>query len=302
MKLAGNARVTGILQRMVALGRTPQALLFAGPEGIGKRSFAIELAKMLNCTHVSEPCGTCPACQKIDKGLFPDLKLVSTAKKVLPVDAIREITHFTTGRPFEGLRRVVIVNDAHKMQAPAQNALLKTLEEPSPHATIVLVSHHPHQLLPTILSRCMHLNFGPLDDSDLRSVLRDAGFDGTRIDTVVPVASGAVGKALRLLDDEQYDGLLALQQFVASFDGRNFCEIATAAEGIVAAGNEELFFDLLLRRFRDDCVRTAHGDDGLYRLGKALLRYEKTIRFRRFLRYNVTRSFLVESAVIALQN
>jgi len=164
----------------VSRGALPPSLIFAGPAESGTRATAIALAQLLNCLHAGEPnfsdaCGECQACVKIARGVHPDVLVVEPGESgTIKIDQIRDVVDRSTFRPFEGRRRVVIVDEADAMVAAAQNALLKTLEEPPPSSIFVLVTSRPDVLLATVRSRCIRLVFteqGTVEaDSDVLDV------------------------------------------------------------------------------------------------------------------------------------
>lgn len=189
-KLIGNNHLKEVLRRLLVQKRVPNALLFAGAGGIGKKQFALELAKSFVCLNPknSEACGACSACLRAGKFTFPkaddrdafkrvifsehsDIGLVVPYNKNILVDAIRELETEANFRPFEAAARFFIVDDADKMNDAASNALLKTLEEPPAASYIFLVSSRPDALLPTIRSRCQTLRFAPIDGTEIENYL-----------------------------------------------------------------------------------------------------------------------------------
>ncbi len=177
----GHRRLVGLLARSVGRDRLPPSLIFSGPAGAGKRQTAVAMAQALNCLAPTgdgegrDSCGVCSACTRIARRVHPDVLIVEPGEKgSISVDQVRDIVDRSGYRPFEGRRRVVIVDDADTMMAPAQNALLKTLEEPPPASVFVLVTTRPEMLLATVLSRCPRLRFpgnGPdAIDSEAREV------------------------------------------------------------------------------------------------------------------------------------
>jgi DNA polymerase-3 subunit delta' len=216
-RIVGNQRAREVLRRMLAQGRVPGALLFAGEESVGKRLFAVELAKALNCLRPRgvEACDECPACKRIPKFQPPpssddkergkhiawsehqDVGLVRREKSVITVDQAREVERESNYRPREGRARVFIVEEADAMNDQASNALLKTLEEVAPTSHLVLVTSRPASLLTTIRSRCQTIRFAPLAPKEIeehlvRSRLR-AGEDAR---LVSQLARGRLGAAL----------------------------------------------------------------------------------------------------------
>ncbi|MCA1574263.1 MAG: DNA polymerase III subunit delta', partial [Acidobacteria bacterium] len=189
-QLTGNELVKDLLRRMLRSGRLPGALLFTGEEGVGKKLFAVEIARALNCRAPQgvEACGKCPACVRMSRFNFPqsedsddwkkiiwtdhgDVGMVVAPKRVLLVDQMRHIEGEANFRPFEGKARVFIVDDADKLNDASANALLKTLEEPPPTSHIILITSRPAMLLPTIRSRCQAIRFSPLTTAEIEQHL-----------------------------------------------------------------------------------------------------------------------------------
>ena len=203
--LVGHHRVLALLTRAIARSTLPPALLLAGPEGIGKRRTALAIAETLNCLelHTSgdfelDACGACASCQRIARGVHPDVIILGPGDTgTIKIDEIRDVVNRANYRPFEGRRRAVIVDEADTMMPAAQNALLKTLEEPRPGSVFMLVSSMPDALLPTVRSRCPRLRFGRLLADDVARVLkRDHGYGETEARAAAADADGSIGRAL----------------------------------------------------------------------------------------------------------
>jgi len=206
-EIVGHETSLGALSRSLAAGRLPHSLIFHGPEGVGKRSAAIALAAALNCPKGihGDACGACPSCLKIAKGVHPDLAFITLEKTVVPIEAIRRLRQTAAARPFEGRRRVFIIDPADRMSLEAQNALLKTLEEPSASCCIVLVTSRLMHLLPTTRSRCRAVGFGTLPPPALAEHLaRLHGFATKRAQRAARLSGGRFGIALTL-DLEEHD-------------------------------------------------------------------------------------------------
>jgi len=212
----GQAAIVERLWSAAVRGRLPHALSFEGPEGIGKFHAVRWFAAGLLCEHgPAAPCGVCGPCKRVAsggaRGNHPDL---------LPIDPLEEdeetirvnriarrdggeegdgsVEAFLALRPMEGHGRVVILRESHRMNAAAQNALLKTLEEPRPGTHLVLETHRPDALLSTILSRCVRLRFEPLSRADCRHVLAASGIEGERAERLARWTEGSPGRALAL--------------------------------------------------------------------------------------------------------
>lgn len=177
-RIHGQARALDVLRRALAAGRLPHALLFSGPDGVGKRLAALELAKALNCAGPAperDACDACAACRLADRGAHPDLLAVAPEGRSLKIAQVREVERHVALTPYAGRRVVAILDAAEAMTLEAANAFLKTLEEPPSAAVLILVSAAPTSLLPTIRSRCQEVRFGPLPDEVLADVLVEGG-------------------------------------------------------------------------------------------------------------------------------
>jgi len=174
---------------MVSEKRVPQALIFAGRDGIGKKCFALEIARSFVCTARIEgmPCNECPACVRSNQfnlptsgkksdyeqvyfSGHPDIGMIVPNKNAIYIDAVRDLEAEAHFLPYEGRARVFILDEAEKLglsQKNAANALLKTLEEPPPTTHIILITSKPSTILQTINSRCQTIRFSPVSDKEI---------------------------------------------------------------------------------------------------------------------------------------
>ena len=177
--LAGHSRVTTLLARAIAGSSLPPSLLFSGLDGVGKRTTAVAVAEALNCItpirrgpHEVDGCGECTACRRIARNTHPDILIVSPGDgSSIKVEPVREAIERTDYRPFEGRKRVIIIDDADTLEHHAQSALLKRLEEPPSGSVFILVTARPDVLLPTVRSRCAQLRFARLAVPEIEHVL-----------------------------------------------------------------------------------------------------------------------------------
>src|SRR5712691_10837903 len=189
--LIGNDEVKESLRHLLVSGRVPGSLLFTGEQGIGKKLFALELAKAFNCRNRRgvEACDECSSCKRIWRSTFPpftsdddnrermiwsehtDVAMARPFKNIIRVKVMRELEREANFRPFEGVARVFVVEDADTMNEQAANALLKTLEEPPPTSHLILTTSNPTALLPTIRSRCQTIRFAPIPHEQIEKFL-----------------------------------------------------------------------------------------------------------------------------------
>ena len=224
--IAGHRSILTLLSRAVMRETFLPTLLFVGPNGVGKRRTAMALAQAVNCEKpVSskidsayptagrqsdtsdvgvDACGQCESCQRIDRGLHADVLLVAPGENgTIKIDQIRTAIEHSSYRPFEGRRRCVIIDDADKLVFPAQNALLKTLEEPPPTSLFVLVSARPDKLLATVRSRCPQFRFGPLTPAEIAAELvRSHDYSETVANITAASADGSLKAAVDANKDE----------------------------------------------------------------------------------------------------
>jgi DNA polymerase-3 subunit delta' len=209
LAFAGNPRALAAVQRSLAGERPPHAYLFTGPEGVGKRTLAVWLAQALNCeSGAAEPCGECRPCTRIAAGIHADVQTIGfdTAEdgRVLTeisVDQVREIERAVALNPFEGRTRVVIIDPADAMNDAAQNAFLKTLEEPPANAVFVLITTQEDRLLPTIHSRCRRVGFSPVPIAEIAAALAAGGVEPEPAALLARLSSGRIGWALEVARD-----------------------------------------------------------------------------------------------------
>jgi len=198
-----------LFTRAIARETLPPSLLLAGPRGIGKRRTAIAIATTINClshrrseAFEIDACGECLSCRRIARGVHPDVIVVEPEDSgTIKTDQVRSVIDAANYRPFEGRRRAVIVDDADALVPQAQNALLKTLEEPPSASVFLLVSSMSDALLPTVRSRCRPLRLGELTAVEIAEILvRDHQYSESAAHAAAAEAGGSVGRALEARD------------------------------------------------------------------------------------------------------
>jgi DNA polymerase III subunit delta' len=307
--ITGHRHLLDLIARATTRGTLPPSVIFAGPEGVGKRTAAIALAQLMNCTSLnmvpasepgsepdmfpaselrSEPgmfpaselrsdaggndaCGECSACKRIARGVHADVLLIEPGETgAIKIDQVRDAIERAAYRPFEGRRRVVIVDDADTVNPEAQNALLKTLEEPPAASTFILVTSRPDMLLPTVRSRCQRLRFGRLSPADVASILmREHGYEEADAHAAASLSDGSIGRALEggsaAFVDAREAATGLLETLAASNDPRRRLEGAKALTGAARGGSD-----------REELARRLHALSSILRdLGALLSRADE---------------------------
>jgi DNA polymerase-3 subunit delta' len=211
MSLIGNERIKKLLRRAVAEGRIGQSLLMAGPRGVGKFRFAIALAQALNCERVADgkACESCVPCLRIERGEHADVRTIlresrdpsfkkEPKSQFIKVDQIRSMCEQAQFRPYEGRRRVFIIDDAEWLRLEAANSLLKTLEEPPSTSLVILVTSKPYVLIETIRSRCQMLGFAPLSAAEIERHLHSKKMPVDEARLRARLSRGSIGHALEI--------------------------------------------------------------------------------------------------------
>jgi DNA polymerase-3 subunit delta' len=221
--IAGHSRLLSLLSRVIARDSMPPAVLLSGPAGVGKRTTAIAIAQTVNCLQPQssagferDACGECASCRRIARGVHPDVLLVEPGDTgAIKIEQLRDVIDRSQYRPFEGRRRVVIIDEADAAGADAQSALLKTLEEPPSASTFILVSSMADSLLPTVLSRCPRLRFGPLTPAEVARVLTEQhGYSEADARAAAADADGSIGRALESQSEDLSEAREAAQRIL----------------------------------------------------------------------------------------
>jgi DNA polymerase III subunit delta' len=195
--IRGNARIKKILRRALVRRRVPSSLLFRGPEGVGKRRMAFELAKAVNClTLPDDACGVCASCRAIADGTLPDVLEISAVKSEITVEQTVEARELAYRKPMSARKRVFIIDHADEMNRHAANALLKVLEEPPLYCHFFLITAAPDMLPDTVLSRCQSLAFLPVASDEVEEALRAREMSGEQARLIALLVRGNLERAL----------------------------------------------------------------------------------------------------------
>lgn len=328
-KLIGNERNKQILQRLLTNGRVSATLIFAGPDGVGKRQFALTLAKAANCQKAQgqsfapfaiDSCDECPTCRRIDEGVYGDVTTIQPDGQFIKIAQTRALAEEVVYRPREGRQRFFIIDEADRLREEAANSLLKTLEEPPPTSTLILLTSRPNSLLQTIRSRSQRMNFAPLTIAEMETFLAE-NYPRPAADTALlaRVTEGRIGQATAFdlsVYRQERRTLIELLELMAS--GKDRVRLLKAAEYIGKKERDEFEqeLDLLTSLLRDafliaagssredvvnvdvaDRLELIAGKVGLARIASWS---EKISDVRRSLRVNANRQLAMESALFGL--
>ena len=224
--ILGHEQIKEHFLNAAATGKVSHAYILSGEEGMGKKTLADAFAMTLLCEEDGkEPCMQCHACKQVLSGNHPDLIYVTHEKPAsMGVDDIREqINDTIMVRPYSSQYKIYIVDEAEKMTVQAQNALLKTIEEPPAYAVIMLLTTNPDAFLPTILSRCVQLKLKPLKDSVVKEYLEEKlHVKDIQAEIYSAFARGNLGKAIHLAQSEDfkmmYEEILTLLKEIKEMD------------------------------------------------------------------------------------
>ena len=264
-EVVGQAHVTRTLVNAISSNRVAHAYIFSGPRGVGKTTIARILAKGLNCQNgpTSTPCNECGACASIANGSSVDVFEIDGASNT-GVDNVRELRESVKFMPSQGRFKVYIIDEVHMLSTPAFNALLKTLEEPPPHAVFIFATTEMHKIPLTILSRCQHFDFKriPLQEIEahLRKVVTAEGIAATD-DALFAIAREADG-SLR-------DAQSLLDQVLAFADGEITAADISEALGLMGSS---ILFELLESVIERDALKGLNVVEKIYNFGYDLKR------------------------------
>src|SRR5262249_10688887 len=229
-KLIGNQRNKAILQRLLRNGRINSTLIFAGPDGVGKRQFALAFAKAVNCqrapigAYAEDSCDECPVCRRIGAGEYGDVTVLRPDGAYIKIGQTREMVEEVYFKPREGRQRFFIIDEADRLREEAANSLLKTLEEPPPTSTVILLTAGPEALLLTIRSRAQRRTFTAVSIAEMATYLAE-NYPRPAPDTALlaRVTEGRIGQATAFdlsVYRQERGTLIALLELLAAGDDR----------------------------------------------------------------------------------
>lgn len=257
--VVGQDRAIRILRESLARGRLHHALLFTGPEGVGKRTAALALAARLLCRAGGEDaCGECDACAQVAALSHPDLMLVDLPekrKKIL-IEQVRELQAALGRRALAGGRKIAILDHGERLTTDAQNAFLKTLEEPPAGSVLVIVSTSAAALEPTVRSRCQQIAFTPLPEADVARLLTDVHeVEPEEASEVARYADGSLGTALLLRTEGLAESEAHLRTLLDELPAGDYRAVRKAADDVSTPTGVPLLLRVLRHRLREAASR-----------------------------------------------
>jgi DNA polymerase-3 subunit delta' len=245
-ELIGHSNQIETLRRALLNDRLHHAYLFLGPDGVGKRTLAMALAQAIHCSELQgDYCGRCVNCASIIHGNHADVRFIGPllGKKEIAIQQIRELERELRFRSFGGKQKIAIVDPVTLMNAAAQNALLKTLEEPPAKSLIILIAPNGGGLLPTVRSRCLRLSFAPLPCAEVAAFLQakhrvkaeEAAF-------LAAMATGSIGVALSLDQEGLIEKRKTWTEMLGSLKPGDYQAAVVTAEALAATRDGALEF------------------------------------------------------------
>ena len=256
-EIVGHEQIIEHLQNAIEADKVSHAYILNGPDKAGKMMIAKAFAQTLQCEKGGiEPCMECHSCKQAMSGNQPDIIYVCHEKpNTISVDDIRtQINNDIVVKPYSSKRKIYIVDEAEKMNQQAQNALLKTIEEPPAYAVLLLLTTNADTFLPTILSRCVRLNLKAVRDEEIKDFLmKKHQLPDYQADVCVAFAQGNVGKAIQLASSDSFNELkTAALQLLKRLDDIELYEMTEAVKQISEYKLEiNDYFDLMMIWYRD---------------------------------------------------
>lgn len=267
-RLLGQNHIEKHFENAIKMGKISHAYIINGEEGTGKMALAMNFAKALQCENqenVGSACGECKSCKQTESKNQPDIKYISYAKNGIGVDEIREqINDDIDIKPYSSKYKIYIVPDSEKMTVQAQNALLKTIEEPPEYAIIILLTTNADIFLQTILSRCVMLNIRPVREETIKNhLMAEFGLSDYEAKIATTFSGGNPGKAVKLATSEEFKELK--QQVVGTLIALEAGGMDIVSQNVKAASefkkNINEYFGLMRIWFRDLLMYKATKDD-----------------------------------------
>ncbi len=244
-----------ILKKDIQMNTVRQGYIFEGAEGIGKKTAAREFSKMIFCTGDTKPCSICHGCRMFDAGTHPDFFVIDDEN--VKIDTVRKLNDELFVKPLISDKKVFIIENADSMNNPAQNAFLKSFEEPPEYAVIILLAKSVKMLLPTIMSRGTKIPFYPFSEKEISDfLLKKYNLTGAKASFISLYSSGIVGRCIDMMEDEEFFKKRDTLMRAIGGLSQDKLSIFKVCEEFDATGrktpeNLDLYFDIFTGFFRD---------------------------------------------------
>ena len=218
--IIGNEKNKNILKKSIEQNQISHSYIFSGIEGIGKKEIAKQFAKEILCSNIINN---------------PDFFLIEPEDGKIKIDTIRELQKKIAEKPINLGKKVYIINDAELMTKEAQNALLKTLEEPPEYAVLILITSNENNLLSTIKSRCTRMSFSPLDNKEVEKYIK-SNYDINLSERILELSQGSIGRAIKLSENQElYNNV---EKILVKMQEKDLIDIIKLSEEIYKSKDE----------------------------------------------------------------
>lgn len=234
--IIGNEKIKKELINSLKLNKISHSYIFLGTDGIGKKLFAREFAKAILCEN-TEYCDKCKSCIEFNSKNNPDYGEIIPDGNSIKIDQIREMQLKVSEPPIISSKKVYLIDDAHLMTKEAQNAMLKTLEEPPHYATIILLGANESNFLSTIKSRCISIKFTNITNNEIVEYLKETKGLNNISQSILEAAEGSIGKVERLQENETL--YLAIDNIVNNIEKLDLISTLKNADLIYKSQNEQ---------------------------------------------------------------
>lgn len=226
--LVGNENNKYILKEIITKENILHSYMFFGNEGIGKKIFALEFAKMILCENQKNSlCEKCKSCIEFDSNNNPDFFFIEPDGNSIKIDQIRNMQKGMLEKPIRSSKKVYIINNAETMTKEAQNCLLKTLEEPQEYVVIILIVSDENSMLSTIKSRCTKIFFEKISDENLKTYIKEKIGDVHFEESMIKLSEGSIGKCIEISKKQEI--LKKIEDFINNIENMDEVQIINAS-------------------------------------------------------------------------
>ncbi len=315
--IIGHKDILDMLEQAISNNRLSHAYLFLGPENIGKKTISIHFAQKLQCLNTKKkPCKACSACEQIQADNHPDTQILSSSDTI-KIEEIRDLQHNLYLNSYNSPYKIAVIIDADKMTNEAQNAFLKTLEEPPGETILILTTADKNKLLPTIISRCQTVVFRNVNTEEIKKALKLKKLSEKQASELARLANGKPGLSISMLEKpELLDKREERIKVTLELRKASPLEKFDQASQISKAGSEEIgiFLDFWLSWFRDLLliklnspslvINMAHlevlnKEASFYNKNGLRDLISKLEQTKEFLNYNINQRLLLEALFLA---